>query len=163
MNETAPSVPDRHFGHSTTSESPVDRDELRAEVQLKYAAVATAPDDDYHFHTGRFAAERCRYDMETVDALPEIAIESFAGVANPCELRSLQRGERVVDLGSGAGFDSFLAGRAVGPEGHIIGVDMTAEMLPRPARRPPSSGPTTSSSVMATWRSSRSTMIGPMS
>ena len=111
------------------SEHPVDRDALRKEVQLKYAAVAVAPDDDYHFHTGKIAAERCRYDMAEVDNLPVVAVESFAGVANPFELRDLQPGERVVDLGSGAGFDSFLAAQAVGPEGAVIGVDMTEEML----------------------------------
>jgi SAM-dependent methyltransferase len=120
---------ERHFGGSATRESPVDRDELRAEVQAKYAAVAESPDGDFHFHTGRAAAERCRYDMLAVDALPPVAVESFAGVANPFGLRSLEPGERVVDLGSGAGFDSFLAGRAVGPDGTVVGVDMTEEML----------------------------------
>lgn len=118
-----------HFGGSTTGESPVDRDELRAEVQAKYAAVAIAPDDEFHFHTGHAAAERCRYDMGVVDALPNQAVESFAGVANPFELRNLEPGERVVDLGSGAGFDSFVAGIAVGSQGQVIGVDMTDEML----------------------------------
>jgi arsenite methyltransferase len=120
---------ERHFSGSTADHSPVDREELRAEVRAKYAAVAIAPDDDYHFHTGRYAAERCRYDMTAVDALDPLAVESFAGVANPFELRPLEAGERVVDLGSGAGFDSFLAARAVGPEGFVLGVDMTDEML----------------------------------
>ena len=118
-----------HFSGEAASDWPVDRDELRAEVQAKYAAVAVAPDDEFHFHTGRLAAERCRYDMAAVDAIPAVAVESFAGVANPFELRTLLPGERVVDLGSGAGFDSFIAGRAVGAEGHVVGVDMTDEML----------------------------------
>ena len=122
-------APNSHFGGSLTGETPVDREELRAEVQLKYAAVAVAPSDDYHFHTGRVAAERCRYDMRAVDALPAVALESFAGVANPFEHRALEAGENVVDLGSGAGFDCFLAGEAVGPDGNVIGVDMTDEML----------------------------------
>jgi arsenite methyltransferase len=107
----------------------VDRDELRAEVQAKYAAVAEEPDATYHFHTGYAAAQRCRYDMVAVDELPVVAVESFAGVGNPFELRSLEPGERVVDLGSGAGFDSFLAGRAVGARGRVVGVDMTPAML----------------------------------
>jgi arsenite methyltransferase len=119
---------------NTTSESggpsaPVDIDALRDEVRLKYAAVALAPDDEYHFHTGRAAAERCRYDMGAVDDLPPVAIESFAGVANPFELRALEVGDKVVDLGSGAGFDTFLASRAVGDDGFVVGVDMTNEML----------------------------------
>ena len=107
----------------------IDREELRREVQKKYAAVAVAPNATYHFHTGRFAAERLRYDMDAVDALSETAIESFAGVGNPFALRSLEMGEKVVDLGSGAGFDSFLAGAAVGSDGEVVGIDMTDEML----------------------------------
>jgi len=118
-----------HFGGVTASALSVDRDELRAEVQAKYAAVAIAPDDEFHFHTGYAAAERCRYDMTAVASLPSLAVESFAGVANPFELRDLEAGEHVVDLGSGAGFDSFVAGLAVGPKGQVVGVDMTDEML----------------------------------
>ena len=120
---------ERRFGESHRDDSPVDRDELRLEVQAKYAAVALVPRATYHFHTGRVAAERCRYDMAAVDAMPDVAVESFAGVANPFELRPLNAGERVVDLGSGAGFDSFLAAFAVGLEGGVIGVDMTDAML----------------------------------
>ena len=116
----------RRFG---SDDSPVDRAELRLEVQAKYAAVALRPSGTFHFHTGRVVAERCRYDMGAVDALPDVAVESFAGVANPFELRSLEPGEYVVDLGSGAGTDSFLAAHAVGADGRVIGVDMTAEML----------------------------------
>ena len=126
--DTTASAP-THFGGSASAEMPVDRDELRHEVQRKYAAVATDPAEEYHFHTGRTVAERCRYDLDAVDRLPTRAVESFAGVANPFELRALERGERVVDLGSGAGFDCFLAADAVGPDGRVIGVDMTTEML----------------------------------
>ena len=119
----------RRFATTGGATALVDRDELRAEVQAKYAAVAEEPDASYHFPTGYAAAQRCRYDMAAVDELPVVAVESFAGVGNPFELRSLEPGERVVDLGSGAGFDSFLAGRAVGPRGHVVGVDMTPAML----------------------------------
>jgi SAM-dependent methyltransferase len=122
---------ERRFGGPRRDDAPVDRDELRLEVQAKYAAVALVPRATYHFHTGRVAAERCRYDMAVVDAMPDVAVESFAGVANPFELRPLEAGERVVDLGSGAGFDSFLAAFAVGADGGVIGVDMTDAMLDR--------------------------------
>lgn len=107
----------------------VDAEQLREEVKVKYREVATAPKAKYHFHTGRLAAERLGYDPGSVDSLPERAVESFAGVGNPFELRTLEPGERVVDAGSGAGFDSFIAARQVGPEGYVVGVDMTAEML----------------------------------
>lgn len=117
--------------HASFSANPdvVDVCELRTEVQRKYAEVATDPHGDFHFHTGRFVAERCRYDETAIAALPDVAVESFAGVANPFELRAIRRGERVVDLGSGAGMDAFLAARAAGPEGYVVGIDMTPAML----------------------------------
>ena len=107
----------------------VDAEALRAEVRDKYREVAVHPDGEFHFHTGRPLAARLGYDPEVVDALPDRAVESFAGVANPFSLRPLQRGERVVDVGSGAGFDSFVAAAQVGAEGQVVGVDMTGEML----------------------------------
>ena len=107
----------------------VDPATLRAQVQEKYRAVAVDPDATYHFHTGRPLAARLGYPAELVDPLPDRAVESFAGVANPFELRPLAEGERVVDVGAGAGFDSFVAARQVGPSGHVVGVDMTHEML----------------------------------
>lgn len=109
--------------------TPVDPEALREEVRAKYREVAETPDREFHFHTGRDLARRCRYDMSTVAALPDVAVESFAGVANPFELRNLHHGERVVDVGSGAGFDSFIAAMAVGPSGRVTGVDMTGPML----------------------------------
>ncbi|MBA3287711.1 MAG: methyltransferase domain-containing protein [Acidimicrobiia bacterium] len=111
------------------TESPVDAAALRAEVREKYRQVATDPAGSYHFHTGRALAARLGYDSAVLDGLPERAVESFAGVGNPFSLRRLEPGEHVVDVGSGAGFDSFVAGLQVGPTGHVVGVDMTAEML----------------------------------
>jgi arsenite methyltransferase len=112
-----------------TEAVPVDAEQLRHEVQSKYRGVATAPNATYHFHTGRVAAGRLGYDMSVVDSLPERAVESFAGVGNPFELRALEPDERIVDAGSGAGFDSFVAARQVGAGGSVVGVDMTPEML----------------------------------
>ncbi len=107
----------------------VDADALREDVKDKYRDVALDPHGEFHFHTGRPLAKRLGYDDAVVGAMPEAAVESFAGVGNPFSLRSLQAGERVVDLGSGAGFDCFIAAQQVGAEGHVIGVDMTPEML----------------------------------
>jgi arsenite methyltransferase len=108
---------------------PVDSAALREEVKKKYRDVAIKPHDKYHFHTGRPLAARLSYDTTAVDSMPDEAVESFAGVANPFSLRELRSGERVVDLGSGAGFDCFVAAGKVGQKGYVVGIDMTEEML----------------------------------
>lgn len=113
----------------TETELPVDADALRREVSSKYRDVALRPDGEYHFHTGRPLAARLGYDAAVVDALPDAAVESFAGVADPFALRRLEAGERVIDMGSGAGFDCFVAAGQVGASGAVVGIDMTAEML----------------------------------
>ena len=107
----------------------IDVEELRDEIRLKYSAVVETPDAEFHFHTGRPLAALLGYDAAVVDELPDEAVESFAGVGNPFERRAIEPGERVVDLGSGAGLDSFLAAIAAGPDGLVIGVDMSEEML----------------------------------
>ena len=107
---------------------PVDPEALREEIKSKYREVALKPDGDYHFHTGRRLAARLGYDPAVVDAIPDAAVESFSGVANPFAYRTLKPGERVVDLGSGAGFDCFIAAQQVGPEGGIVGIDILEEM-----------------------------------
>ncbi len=107
----------------------VDPDALREQVRDKYREVATEPNRTFHFHTGRPLAARLGYEPGTVAALPDRAVESFAGVGNPFSLRPLPTGERVVDVGSGAGFDSFIAAAQVGDTGRVVGIDMTPEML----------------------------------
>jgi SAM-dependent methyltransferase len=112
----------------------VDVRELRKEVQKKYREVAEKPGGAYHFHTGRPHAIRLGYPEAILDQLPEEACEAFAGMANPFHWETPGAGERVVDLGSGGGMDTFFAALCVGKEGRVIGVDMTPEMLDRSRR-----------------------------
>jgi arsenite methyltransferase len=110
---------------------PVDAVALREEVKSKYRSVAVDPHGSYHFHTGRPLARHLGHDETVVARMPESAIEAFAGVGNPFSRGALRPGERVVDLGSGGGFDCFVAAEQVGAEGQVVGIDMTEEMLKR--------------------------------
>jgi SAM-dependent methyltransferase len=106
---------------------------LKREIQKTYASVSAEPERDFIFPTGRAWAEDLGYPEE-LSNVPEGAVESFAGVANPWELGRLNPGERVLDLGSGAGTDSLIAVQMVGDDGRVTGIDMTPAMLEK-ARR----------------------------
>jgi arsenite methyltransferase len=101
---------------------------LKSEIKKTYASVSDEPERDFIFPTGRAWAEDLGYPAELAN-VPEGAVESFAGVANPWALGRLAPGERVLDLGSGAGTDSLIAAQMVGPKGRVIGIDMTPAML----------------------------------
>jgi SAM-dependent methyltransferase len=116
---------------TTEPQMAVDPEALRAEVRVKYAEVATNPDGAFHFHTGRRLAELLDYPADIRASLPDAAVASFAGVDNPFGAGRIPEGGRVVDLGSGGGFDCFVAAELVGPTGSVIGVDMTPAMLAR--------------------------------
>jgi ubiquinone/menaquinone biosynthesis C-methylase UbiE len=103
----------------------VDRAELETKVQDMYREVALRPQGEFHFEMGRALAERLGYELADLNHIPPEAIESFAGVGYYFHLAELQQGERVLDLGSGSGMDSFVAALKVGPDGRVIGVDMT--------------------------------------
>src|SRR5919109_317642 len=101
---------------------------LKDEIKKTYASVSQEPEKDFIFPTGRAWAEDLGYPPELAN-VPEAAVESFAGVANPFSLGRLAPGERVLDLGSGAGTDSLVAAQMVGEQGQVTGIDMTPAML----------------------------------
>ena len=106
----------------------VDADVLRSQISEKYSEVARAPEKGFHFHTGRPLARMVGYSDADIDALPEGTVESFAGTGNPFSFGSMKPGETVLDIGCGAGFDTLIAARQVGPSGRVIAVDMTEAM-----------------------------------
>jgi arsenite methyltransferase len=107
----------------------VDVRDLERRVKEVYRQVAQRPQDTYHFEMGRALAERLGYPVDLLDGIPAAALESFAGVGYYLDLAAPELGERVLDLGSGSGTDSFAAAVLVGAEGHVTGVDMTEEQL----------------------------------
>lgn len=112
----------------------VDLGELRQAIQAEYAEVALHPTKGFHFHTGRPLAHLLGYADDWLVGIPEASIESFAGTGNPFRLGALHPREYVVDVGCGAGIDSLIASRMVGPDGQVIGVDMTPAMLEKGRR-----------------------------
>jgi SAM-dependent methyltransferase len=106
----------------------IDVQVLKDEIKKTYASVSQEPEKDFVFPTGRGWAEDLGYPEELA-RVPDRAVESFAGVANPFSLGRLERGEDVLDLGSGAGTDSLVAAQMVAPGGRVVGLDMTPEML----------------------------------
>src|SRR5260370_15736651 len=99
----------------------VDRSELESKVQAMYCDVAENPHGEFHFEMGRVLAERLGYAPAELDRIPAESIESFAGVRYYFNLAKLAPGERVVDLCSGSGMDTFIAALHVGSQGQVVG------------------------------------------
>lgn len=103
--------------------------EIRDKIRHRFVKVAHLPHDKHPFAIGPNSAKKLGYNSAEIDVLPATVTESFAGVGNPLALGELRAGDTVLDFGCGAGMDSILAARRVGPTGRVIGVDVTAEMV----------------------------------
>ncbi len=109
----------------------LDVEVLREAIRTEYGQVASDPGQGFHFHTGRRLARLLGYDEAWLDGVPEGTVAAFAGTGNPFALGPVRPGERVVDVGCGAGIDSLIAARMAGSGGAVVGVDMTPAMLER--------------------------------
>jgi arsenite methyltransferase len=121
-------------------EASVDTHELETKVKDMYRHVAEQPEGKYHFELGRPLAEHLGYPPDVLGSVPDGACESFAGVGYFFDLAALEKGERVIDLGSGSGMDVFFAADQVGPSGAVTGIDFTAEQLAKARRIAKESG-----------------------
>lgn len=108
----------------------LDLEKLKELVRAEYDRLARDPDASFHFHRGpQYAAEMLGYDAAELAFIPAESTASFAGVGNPHRIGPIQPGETILDVGCGAGTDLLLAARHTGPNGLVIGVDMTPAML----------------------------------
>jgi arsenite methyltransferase len=101
-------------------------------VRAKYRLFAAKPEGHFSYPTGRRGALAQGYDPAWLDAAPPEVVERFVGVGNPFEVRRPVPGDRVLDVGCGAGLDAFVAAGLVGPSGRVVGVELTQEMLDTP-------------------------------
>jgi SAM-dependent methyltransferase len=104
---------------------------IRDRVRRAYSAVATRPAGEHPFPVGRAFAESVGYPADRLRSLPAAAVDAFAGVSCVPAFAELHRGDRVLDLGCGAGLDSLLAAREVGPDGSVTAIDFSRAMLDR--------------------------------
>jgi len=104
---------------------------IEAGIRQKYSEVAKSPEGQFQYPTGRKGLETLNYDKTLIAKLPDAVASSYCGVGNPFSLGKINEGERVLDIGCGAGVDTILAAMMVGPNGFAVGVDIVPEMIAR--------------------------------
>jgi SAM-dependent methyltransferase len=111
--------------------TPQDQKRIEESIRGKYVKVAVSPEGLFRYPTGRAGLEALHYDPQIIPDLPEQVAAAYCGVGNPFSLGPIQPGETVLDIGCGAGVDSLIAARMVGPSGSVRGIDLVPEMLNR--------------------------------
>lgn len=104
-------------------------DELRSAVAEQYGRVVLQPGARHPFPVGYAFAQSLGYSTDLLNSLPRPAVDAFAGISYPLAYANLLPGEKVLDLGCGAGMDTILCARQVGPEGQVHSLDLSAAML----------------------------------
>lgn len=117
--------------HEAGSDLAEDLNGIRTAIRNKYSGVSVSAAGLFQYPTGRDGAIALGYDPDIINSAGPGLLESFCGVGNPFSLGMIRHGEAVLDLGCGAGFDMFVAGRLVGESGRVCGVDLTDEMAAR--------------------------------
>jgi SAM-dependent methyltransferase len=108
-----------------------EKERIRLVIQQKYALVATSPEGNFKYPTGRKGLEEQQYDPKLLGSLPDDVTASYCGVGNPFSLGPIHQGAAVLDVGCGTGVDSLIAAMMVGPMGKVVGIDLTPGMLQR--------------------------------
>jgi arsenite methyltransferase len=111
--------------------SPEDMDRIVEGIRKKYAEASITPQGLFNYPTGREGLKGLGYDSKIVETIPKPVIDSFCGVGNPFSLGPIHKGETVLDIGCGGGFDVIFAATVVGLKGKVTGIDVTPEMLER--------------------------------
>ena len=106
-----------------------DRKLIEESIRNKYSKVVTAPEGLFNYPIGRAGLEALHYVSEITESLPDSVLAMYCGVGNPFKLGPINPGERVLDIGCGAGVDTMYAARLTGPGGAVTGVDLVPEML----------------------------------
>jgi len=104
---------------------------VRAEIRATYAQVAASAENHFKYPVGRESVCQLGYPRDVLQRLPSETSRHFCGAGNPFSLGPLRPGESVLDVGCGAGFDSLVAASLVGPNGSVVGIDLTAAMIHR--------------------------------
>jgi len=108
-----------------------DRQRIEENIRQKYLQAAANPEGLFPYPTGRAGLEALDYAPDMVRELPETVAASYCGVGNPFILGPIHEGEAILDIGCGAGVESIMAARLVGPSGSVTGIDLVPEMLAR--------------------------------
>ncbi len=124
-------------------------EEIQQAIRKKYAAASCSAAGRFQYLTGKAGAVALGYDLSALSDLPDEIFNSFCGVGNPFALGSIRRGEKVLDVGCGAGLDMIVASRLVGPAGWVCGIDLTPEMVEKARANFVRAGANNASAVVA--------------